>query len=483
MKPIRKLTSTGLIAVALAVAAVATILTPSPARAQGAADTKTEWRENYAYTLGVQAYVFGFPYVYLPTLRWMWVTHPGPAGGLSPSAPLNHFHHVRNLADASYRDGGSPNNDTLYSVAWVDLGKEPVILSHPDMGDRYFTFELACVDSDNFAYVGNRTTGGKAGSFALVGPNWKGKLPKGVKALPPSRTPTVLIFGRILVDGTADVPAVNKLQDQCMLIPLSFWGKKDAQLPASRDVWQPFDAKSDPLAEWKTMNRAMTENPPEARLAKLLEQFAKIGVGPNQDVDKMDEATKRGLARAAADGRELLKSAIDSGQLGKHVNNWNIPPRIFGRAGLADDFLVRGALQCMGGIIANEPEEAVYYNTTKDGAGQTFDGTKQYTMRFAPGQLPKVNGFWSISMYDPTFNFTPNRINLYAIGDRTPGLKKDADGGLTLYIQSTSPGKDKESNWLPSTTSGRFFMVMRTYMPGAEIVEQQWAPPPVIRKE
>jgi hypothetical protein len=478
MKPIRKLASTGLVTVALAIAAVATILTPSPARAQGAADTKTDWRENYAYTLGVQAYVFGFPYVYLSTLRWMWVTHPGSAGGMPPSAPLNHFHHVRNLTDASYRDGGSPNNDTLYSVAWVDLGKEPVILSHPDMGDRYFTFELACVDSDNFAYVGKRTTGGKAGSFALVGPNWKGKLPKGVKALPSSRTPTVLIFGRILVDGTADVLSVNKLQDQCKLIPLSFWGKKDAQLPASRDVWQPFDAKSDPLAEWKTMNRAMTENPPEARLAKLLGQFAKIGVGPNQGVDKMDEATKRGLARAAADGRELLKSASASGQLGKRVNNWSIPPRTFGRAGLADDFLVRGALQCMGGIIANDPEEAVYYNTTKDGAGQPFDGTKQYTMRFAPGQLPKVNGFWSISMYDPTLNFTPNPINRYAIGDRTPGLKKDADGGLTLYIQSTSPGKDKESNWLPSTTSGPFYMVMRTYMPGAEIVEQQWAPPP-----
>ena len=126
MKPIRKLASSGLVTVALAIAAVATIMTPSPARAQSAADTKTDWRENYAYTLGVQAYVFGFPYVYLSTLRWMWVTHPGPAGGMPPSAPLNHFHHVRNLTDASYRDGGSPNNDTLYSVAWVDLGAHVV---------------------------------------------------------------------------------------------------------------------------------------------------------------------------------------------------------------------------------------------------------------------------------------------------------------------------------------------------------------------
>lgn len=132
----------------------------------------------------------------------------------------------------------------------------------------------------------------------------------------------------------------------------------------------------------------------------------------------------RGLARAAVDGRKLLESAINSGQLGKRVNNWSI--------------------------------------------------------RFAPGQLPNVNGFWSITMYDPTFNFTDNVINRYSIGDRTEGLKKDADGGLTIYIQSTSPGEGKESNWLPSTQSGAFLLVMRTYIPGTEIVEQKWAPPPVV---
>jgi hypothetical protein len=163
------------------------------------------------------------------------------------------------------------------------------------------------------------------------------------------------------------------------------------------------------------------------------------------------------------------------------VNNWNIPPRTYGRAGLNDDFLLRGSVQCMGGIVANEPEEAVYYNTTRDAAGQPFDGTKRYTMRFVPGQLPKVEAFWSVTMYDATFNFTANPINRYAIGDRTPRLKKDADGGLTIYIQNDSPGDDKESNWLPTPASGSFLVVMRTYMPGPEIVEQKWAPPPVVQ--
>ncbi|HEX5935684.1 MAG TPA: DUF1214 domain-containing protein, partial [Pseudorhizobium sp.] len=150
-----------------------------------------------------------------------------------------------------------------------------------------------------------------------------------------------------------------------------------------------------------------------------------------------------------------------------------------GSAGLVDDFLLRASVQAMGGIISNEPAEAVYYNTTKDGAGETFDSGKNYVLHFAPGQLPKVNAFWSLTMYDPTFNFTDNPLNRYSLGDRTKGLKKDADGGLTLYIQRNSPGKDKESNWLPSTRSGAFFLIMRTYMPGPEIIEQMWAPPPV----
>jgi hypothetical protein len=151
----------------------------------------------------------GFPYVYLPSIRWSWVTVPKPAGGSTPYAPLNHFHNMRNLTDASFRDGGTPNNDTLYSTAWVDISKEPVILSHPEMGDRYFTFQLACMDDDNFAFVGKRTTGCKAGNFAIVSSDWTGKLPEDVTALPPSRTPSILIIGRTLVDGPADVPTAN----------------------------------------------------------------------------------------------------------------------------------------------------------------------------------------------------------------------------------------------------------------------------------
>lgn len=204
--------------------------------------------------------------------------------------------------------------------------------------------------------------------------------------------------------------------------------------------------------------------------------FEKIGVGPGQDVDRQDDATRRGLARAAADGRLLLREALQSGDLGSRVNGWNIPPKAMGRAGLADDFLLRGAVQCLGGIIANDSDEAIYFNTSLDGASQMLDGAKRYTMRFAPGQLPHVGAFWSLSLYDPTCNFTDNPMGRYSIGNRTTGLKQDADGGLTIHIQRNSPGVEKESNWLPCAESGQFSLILRTYMPGPKIVAGHWPP-------
>ncbi|CAG2156619.1 hypothetical protein LMG26411_05317 [Cupriavidus numazuensis] len=438
-----------------------------------------DWREQYAYSLGIQAYVFGFPYVLLPALRWKWTSGPKPATSMTPYAPLNSFYHARRLTDATYRDGGTPNNDTLYSIAWVDVSREPVILSHPEMGARYFAFEIASLDSDNFAYVSQRATGPSAGSFAIVGPNWKGTLPRGVKQLPPSRTNSVLILGRTLVRGPDDLPTVVALQDHFRLNPLSLWGHRGLAAPPRRDVWQPFDPRTDPLADWKTMNRAMTEDPPEGRLDKLLGQFATIGIGPGQDVDKMDSATRAGLARAAVGGRALLREAVKSPRFGRQVNYWSIPPGTFGRAGLADDFLLRGAVQCLGGIIANDPAEAVYMSVHFDGVGRPLDGARKYVLRFAPGKLPSVDAFWSLSLYDPTHNFTPNAIDRYALGDRSAGLTRDADGSLTIFIQNERPDEAKVSNWLPSTKSGPFSMVLRAYRPGPEIVQQIWAPPPV----
>jgi len=433
------------------------------------------WRENYAYALGIQAYLFGFPWIFLPSIRWQWVTQPRNPE-LVPFAPLNRFWHARKLADARYRDGGSPNNDTLYSTAWLDVGPVPINLSHPDMGDRYFTFEIASMSSDNFAYVGKRTTGGRSGSFAIVGPHWAGKLPDDVHRLD-SPTNSVLILGRTLVEGLDDVPNVHALQEQYSLTPLSLRGKPCAT-SGEASAWEPFDPKQDPLAEWQTLNKAMGEDRPIDQHAALLKQFATIGVGPGLDVSAMEEGTKRGLARAAVDGRRLVTQILEAGGSSKRVNGWSYPPPSFGRAGLHDDFTTRAAIQCLGGIISNDPEEVVYMNTFTDGTGERLSGRNRYVVHFKGGELPEVHAFWSMSMYDMTQNLVENPIERYSIGNRTKDLSMDADGGLRIVIQNARPAENEVVNWLPSP-EGEFSLILRAYMPAAPIVSQTWRPPAV----
>ena len=453
------------------------IASTAPASAQGTVATG-DWREQYAYTLGMQAYVYGFPYVYMSEMRWAEVAQKVDSE-LIPHAAVNHFWHSQVMGGPESQAGGSPNNDTLYSIAWLDLSKEPVILSVPDVGDRYYTAEIAGFDSDNFAYVGMRTTGTKAGNYAIVGPSWNGKLPEGVQQLTPSRTPSAFILGRTLLRGPDDLPAIRTVMVQYKLTPLSLWGKPGAQIPESYDVLKPFDRKTDPLAEWKTMNATMAENPPPSRHELLLKQFAQIGIGPGLDVDTLDEATKRGLARAAVDGRNLLDAAIRQGARQKNVNGWKCPPPDMGRAGDNDDFILRAALQSLWGIVANDPAEAIYLNTSTDPDGQQLTGDNRYAIHFPKGGLPQAKAFWSITLYDARHNLVANPIKRYAIGDRDK-MKSNADGSLDIYIQNQSPGADKESNWLPAPT-GEFNLVMRSYLPGPDVQAQRWTPPPVQR--
>lgn len=440
----------------------------------------TTWRADYAYALGLQAYIFCFPWLRMAQLRWDWVNVPKPEGAITPYAPLNHFANLRRLVTAEFRQGGALNNDTLYSFAWVDLGKGPLILSHPDMGDRYFCFEIAQMSSDNFAYVGKRTTGGAEGHFAIVGPGWSGRLPDDVVALPPSPTSTALIFGRTLVSGPDDLPAAHRLQNDYRLTPLRLWGMKRGKLPVSRDVWAPYDAEQSPLADWKTINRMMSENSPEASQAAIVDSFAVIGVGPGKDVDAMDEATCQSLARAAVDGRRLLNEAVLSGDLGPSINGWTFPPQVCGRAGQHGDYLVRAALQSFAGIVANDSDEAMHITATSDSLGRPLDGSKQYNLRFAPGELPPVDGFWSLTLYDLSANLVPNPLARYAIGDRTLGLERDSDGGLTLHVGGVLQDGARAANWLPAPRSGGFMLILRAYLPSPAVVDRTWTPPTLV---
>jgi hypothetical protein len=433
-----------------------------------------DWRAEYAYALGLQAFIYGFPYIYMAQVRHGWVTQPRNPEFI-PYSAVNHFWNASNVLTAEYQDGGSPNNDTMYSIAWVDVSDEPVILSHPDIpDDRYFTFEHSAVHSDNFAYVGRRVTGNKAGNYAIIGPGWEGQLPDGVTALPQSPTPWVLVLGRTLVDGPDDAPNVQKLQEEYRLTSLSLWGT-ESEVPEHRDVLVPFDQEKDPLAPWKTLNAMLAENPPPAKHEQLMKQFATIGVGPGLDVEEQDEVTKENLMRAAAVGKQLLNANFTSGWSTITLNGWRYPSPHEGRAG--DDFLLRAVWQSLAGIVANDPEEAVYLLALADGDGEPLTGANGYEVRFAPGQEPPVDAFWSLTMYSTNYNLVPNPIDRYSLGDRTKGLKRDSDGGLTFYVQHESPGEDEESNWLPAP-DGPFFVILRMYQPHQEVIDAKWAAPP-----
>jgi hypothetical protein len=432
-----------------------------------------DWHSEYAYSLGVAALVYGFPYVYGAQTRHKWVTQPQDPEHV-PYSAVGQFWHAPGVLDASYQDGGCPNNDTMYSVSWIDLSAEPVILSHPEMGDRYFSFELSAMSSDNFDYVGGRTTGSNAGHFLIAGPGWQGEVPAGVTATAPSPTPWILCLGRTLVDGTADVPNVRTLQAQYALTPLSLWGTSSPQIPERRDVLVP-EASADPLGPWKTLNAMLAENPPPAHHSVLLQQFASVGIGPGLDVDAQSDVVKASLTRALGAGMQLLPAQFLSGDWATVVNGWRYPPATEGRAG--DDFLLRAADQSLAGIVANDPAEAVYLVNMDDADGNKLSSDGRYELAFAGDDLPPVDAFWSLTMYKADMNLVPNPANRYSLGDRTPGVTKDGGGGVTFFIQHDSPGADKESNWLPCPEDGTWFVILRMYQPHDDVVNATWKCP------
>lgn len=447
-----------------------------------------KWEEEYAYTLGVQAYVFAFPYLFNDQMRWRWGSIGEPdfseggklSLGLTKMEP-NRLYHQRKLSDARFRGGGRPNNDTLYSASWVDVGREPLILDLPDFGNRYFSVQLCDFDADNIDYVGTRTTGNQGGKFAVVGPSWKGALPKDVIATKAAGTNWILVLVRILVDRTdEDLREVTRLQDRIRMLPLSrYLGKPQ---PAETYVFHPrLDRNVDPLADFKWMNRVMSESPPPEREAQLLKMFAQIGVGPGQNLDTMNDAVKRGLVRAAVTGRMIVTSGPYY-QVGRSMHRgWGMPPSNWGRLGHDGDYLVRSA-KSLGGFVVHDPEENVYPATLEDTDGQLLSDEHKYVMRFAKGELPPVNAFWSVTLYDSTFNLAANPYGIHSLGDRDRAMKYDADGGLTIYIQKNPPVEDKRNNWLPAA-GGNFHLVLRAYLPKAEAIDGRWLPPGVLRVE
>ena len=427
------------------------------------------------------AYLFGYPLVMMDVTRLVSTGVPKVDGA---KAPVNQLNHLRAFPDYTFTDVVSPNADTLYSLGFLDLKAEPMILSVPAVGKRYYLMQMVDAWTNVFASPGTRTTGGGKGEFAIVGPRWTGTLPAGVKEIK-SPTDVVWLIGRTQTNGKADYAAVHAIQDQYKLMPLSAWGKPYTA-PANVPVPPGIDVKTPPVEQVARMdaptffgrlNALMQAHPPASADAPALARFAAIGVAPGKPFDpkSLDPAVASAVEQGVKAGQARLIAEAKKSH-GTKVNGWDILPA--NTANFGTDYTWR-AVVAMVGLGANLPADAIYPHAIVDSTGQPLSGANRYVIRFPKGQQPPVNAFWSITMYNAKQAFVQNPIGRYAIGDRDK-LQVAADGSVTIYVQHDSPGKDRESNWLPAPPDS-FNVFMRLYWPTQAIIDGTWKPPPVER--
>jgi hypothetical protein len=441
-----------------------------------------------ASAIATDAYIYGYPLVTVEMTRRV-VTNIAAPSGLH--APVGQFARSKEYPTTAFKDVTAPNVDTLYSSAFLDLSKEPYVLSIPDADGRYFAFSMLDGWTTVFQVPGKRTTGTKAQKYAIAGPGWSGTLPDGVTEYK-SPTNMVWIIGRIYCSGTpADYKAVHALQDKLGLVPLSAYGKRytppagtvDKSIDMDRPVRDQVN-KLDAGAYFKLLASLMKDNPATPEDAPIVAQMAKIGLVPGQDFDlsKLDPSVAKALADVPKAGQQKIAGYMT--KAGRVENGWVI----FGKTGIyGTDYLDRATVTWYS-LGANRPQDAIYPTSESSAQGKPYDGANKYVLHFDKGEpLPPVNGFWSLTMYDAQYFFVANPLNRYpsSRGGRSLSqrntLKHNADGSVDLYIQNESPGAAKESNWLP-VPKGRFVLMLRLYWPKEtppSIIDDTWKPPAV----
>lgn len=443
-------------------------------------------RDDYLFSLALQASITCWPLYEMQRMRAATSARKAPGQGFAGDSPesterwCNLFTHERALLTAGKSRVVMPNNDTLYVNAWIDLSAGPVVIRLPDTGDRYYVLGMLDYYTNPFAHVGTRTTGNGAGSVLLSGPGWHGEVP--AEHQPEGRhlrsaTNWVWIIGRLLVDGPDDVAAVNALQDQFQLQTLEDW-RAGCDSPPQR-----FDSRFQPRApltaeRFKTMvNDALRMCPPAERHAALVAQFAPLGIGPQASIAVTEDA-RAALERACIRAQALLESPqpLVFGAAGNATQHGWRQPIALGQS-FGDDLLLRAFVACQS-IGALETREAAYPRCDTDAEGEWLSGEHGYAIRFGPDQLPPVDAFWSITLYSASDCFlVPNAIDRFAIGDRTPGLVPDPDGGLTITIAHAAPlDTAQRANWLPAPAD-RFFLCLRAYLPRAEMLDGRYELP------
>ena len=473
MKPSEGATMRHVVALALGLLMAPAFI--SPVRAEAPAVTEEE-----AHAIGVEAYLYLYSLVTMDLTR-LQSTNVQDVGDFK--GPMNVFVNVPAYPTAEMKTVVRPNFDTLYSSAWLDLTKEPMVVSVPDTDGRYYLLPMLDMWTDVFVSPGWRTTGTEAQTFLVTPPGWTGTVPDGVTQLKAS-TPYVWIIGRIKTDGPADYEAVHKIQAGLKLVPLSQMGNDD---------WKTAPVKIDPNVDMKTPPKEQVDKMPAgqfftyaAELLKLhpphftdepmIARMKRIGIEPGKsfDIDAVDPAVKKGLETAPEDGQKLMAWKIPT--LARVVNYWSMNTDTMGVYG---NYYLKRAIVTQLGLGANVPEDAIYPLNLGDKDGKPLDGTSNYTIHFNKSDIPPVNAFWSITLYDSNGFQVANSLDRFAVSSWMP-FKYNDDGSLDLYFQSESPGGDKKPNWLPAP-KGPFNLTMRLYAPKSDALTGKWNPPPVTK--
>jgi hypothetical protein len=441
--------------------------------------------EHDASQLAVDAWLFGYPLLLMDVTRRVMTGTPCSAD--DERAPINQFHHLRTVPDPLFTNVVAPNVDMLYSSAWLDVGAEPIVLSVPDMGDRYWMMPMLSGWTNVFAAPGSRTTGQAGGDFAVTGPGWSGTLPEGSQEV---RSPTSLVWilGRTSIAGIKDYLAVHALQDQMRLTPLSAWtGDPTDYLPPSMPPasatasWTlqapPVDqvAALDGTTFFTRLNQLMAANPPHQDDAGALERFATLGIAPGGEPGRLNDPKSINAIHTAPEGGRTVLQRIVTETEDDSINGWTI------YRGLGDygtDYAKRVMVAALG-LGANLDADAFYPRATADAAGNALSGEHRYVLHFEAGRQPPVNGSWSLTMYDDKQFFVENPIRRYAMGDRDP-LQLNSDGSLDIHIQHDQPDTEHQANWLPAP-AGSFNVCLRCYWPRSSALSGDWTPSPLQR--
>jgi hypothetical protein len=449
----------------------------APAKPAG---TQPAITEQEAHAVGVNAYLYFYSLITMDLTRKQSTNiEPGKEVG---KGPMNAFTNVSAYPPADYRTVVRVNFDTLYSIAWLDLTTEPMIVSAPDTDGRYYLLPMLDMWTDVFASPGWRTTGTQAGNFLITPPGWSGTVPEGMTRIS-APTPIIWIIGRTRTDGPADYDAVHKIQAGYKVTLLSQWGKPTK--PPEVKIDPNVDMKTPPKVQIDTMPAAkyfayaaelLKVNPPHITDQPIIAQLQRIGfkVGESFDLDKTAPAVRKALENAPGEAQQLMTWKMPT--LARVANGWSMNTDTMGVYG---NYYLKRAIVAQAGLGANHPEDAIYPLNLADESGKPLDGANNYTLHFDKGATPPADAFWSVTLYDPQGFQVANPLNRFAVSSWMP-FKYHADGSLDVYFQNESPGADKEANWLPAP-KGPFNLTMRLYAPRSEALTGKWIPPPVTR--